>query len=130
MKCIALTGIAPAIISEIKYGKPRTLELQSAHNIITLTGSNAGDCIFMTSVDLDDLSAGDAGIIVHVISITINMKRIVEFVNPLYYEERERMSARVQVKYMDSTIVREVEGKPWSEATVVEVIKGSCYHAG
>ncbi|NYT05915.1 MAG: DUF473 domain-containing protein [Methanomicrobiales archaeon] len=130
MKCIALTGIAPAIISEIKHGKPRTLELQSAHNLITLTEAKPGECIFMTSVDLDDLSPGDSGILVQVISLTINMKRLVEFINPLYYEERERMSARIQVKYTDSTLAKSVEGKGWGEATIVEVVKASCYHAG
>ena len=36
MKINALTGISAAVIAELKKGKPRTIELQSAHNIITL----------------------------------------------------------------------------------------------
>jgi hypothetical protein len=130
MKCYALTGISPGVISDLRHGKPRTLELQSAHNIITLTRVNPGDCIFMTAVDLDDLNPGDSGIIVHTISLTINMKRMVEYVNPIYYEERERMSARIQVRFMDSTMVKTIEGRAWHEPTFAEVVKSECYHAG
>lgn len=75
LKCIALTGIGPHIIEELKKGKPRTLELQSAHNLISLTVTSPGDVLLLTSVDLDDFTAGDrGGIIVQVISLTINMK--------------------------------------------------------
>ncbi|WP_286878694.1 DUF473 family protein, partial [Methanoculleus sp. UBA413] len=35
MKYAALTGISPSVIAELKGGKARTLELCSAHNIIT-----------------------------------------------------------------------------------------------
>ncbi|MDT8357637.1 MAG: DUF473 domain-containing protein [Methanomicrobiaceae archaeon] len=130
MKCYALTGIAPAVISELKTGKPRTMELTSAHNIITLIDVKPGDCLFMTSLDLDDLTSGDPGIIADVISLTITMKRLVEFINPLYFEERERMAARIQVRYLDSTMVKRVEGREWSKPTIVEIVKSSCYHAG
>jgi hypothetical protein len=130
MKCAALTGISPAVIAELRLGKPRTLELQSAHNIITLTTVEPGDCLCLTAVDLDDLSPGDNGIIVDVISVIINMKRMIEFHSSLFYEERERMSIRMQVKFMDTTMIKQVEGKEWDKPTVVEVVKASCYHAG
>jgi hypothetical protein len=130
MKCAALTGISPSVISELKKGKARTLELQSAHNIITLTSVDPGDCVFLTPVDLDDLTTGDSGIIVDIVSITINMKRMVETITPFFYEERERMSARIKVKYLDSTMAKGVEGHDWSKPTIVEVVKSSCYHAG
>lgn len=130
MKCAALTGISPVVIAELRHGKPRTLELQSAHNIITLTTVQPGDCLVLTNVDLDDLSPGDNGIIVDAISITINMKRMIEFHNALFYEERERMSVRMQVKFMDTTMIKQVEGREWEKPTIVDVIKASCYHAG
>ena len=130
MKCAALTGISSSIINELKKGKPRTLELQSAHNIISLMGVNPGDCIFITSVDLDDLTTGDSGIIVNVESIIISMKRIMEYVHPFLYEERERMSARIKLKYQDTTIAKNVEGLEWSRPTYVDIIMSSCYNAG
>ncbi|WOF15794.1 DUF473 domain-containing protein [Methanoplanus sp. FWC-SCC4] len=130
MKIAAITGISPNVLSELKKGKPRTIELQSAHNIITLTDVLPGDHIFMTEVDLDDLYPGDHGIIVDVMCITINMKRMVEYINPYYYEERERMSVRLKVKYVDKTIARNIDGKEWAKPTQVEIVKSSVFHAG
>lgn len=129
-KCIALTGIGPHIIEELKKGKPRTLELQSAHNLISLTTVSPGDVLLLTQVDLDDFTAGDRGIIVQVISLTINMKRLVEYAAPYHYEERERMSARIQVRYMNSAMAKSVEGKSWGEPTFAEVLRPSHYRAG
>lgn len=130
VKINALTGISPAIIAELKKYKPRTLELQSAHNIITLMDVLPGDHIFLTEIDLDDLCLGDQGIIVEVLSITINMKRMIEYIQPYYCEERERMSARLKVKYVDKTFAKCVEGREWVKPTIVEIVKSSVFHAG
>jgi hypothetical protein len=132
MKCAALTGISPDIIKAIKTGKPRTIELQSTHNIVTIAEVEPGPetHIFMTSIDLADLSPGDPGICAYVLATNITMKRIVEFSHGSYFEERERMSARVQVKYCASSVVKEVFHKGMTSPTAVEVLKSSCYHAG
>jgi len=132
MKCAALTGISPDIIKELKTGKPRTIELQSTHNIVTIAEVEPGPetHIFMTSIDLADLSPGDPGICAYVLATNITMKRIVEFSHGSYFEERERMSARVQVKYCAPSVVKEVFHKGVCSPTAVEVLKSSCYHAG
>jgi len=132
MRCAALTGIAPEVIKEIRAGKPRTIELQSTHNIVTMATVEPGPetHIFMTSIDLEDLGPGDAGICVYVLSSSITMKRIVEFSHSRYFEERERMSARVQVKYCSSSVIREVFHEGLMQPTEVDVLKSSCYHAG
>ncbi|MDD3976642.1 DUF473 domain-containing protein [Methanomicrobium antiquum] len=130
MKINAITGISHAIIEELKKSKPRTIELQSAHNIITLTDVLPGDHIFLTEIDLDDLSLGDQGIIVEVLGITINMKRMVEYIHPYYCEERERMSARLKVKYVDQTFAKSVDGKDWVKPTRVDVICSCMFNAG
>jgi len=129
MKYAALTGISPSVIAELKSGKPRTLELNSAHNIITLTGTAPGDCIFMTSITEEDLSPGDPGIMVDLLALNISMKRV-EVANPVFYEERERMSARIKVRFRGVTIARDVEGRKWGEPTRVDVIPSACYRAG
>ena len=54
----------------------------------------------MTSTDIEDLGPGDTGICVDLLSSVISMKRIVESSQGVYYEERERMSARVQLKIL------------------------------
>ena len=131
MQCAALTGISPSVIDSLKGGRPRTLELQSAHNIITLRDVEPGSVIFLTSIDLEDLSEGDAGIMVHVISLTISMKRLIGFISPpTVVEERERTSARIQVRYACNSFVKNVSSKGLGNPTVIEVIKSSCYRAG
>jgi len=132
MKCAALTGISPDIIKDLKTGKPRTIELQSTHNIVTIAEVEPGPetHIFITSIDLADLSPGDPGICAYVLATNITMKRIMEFSHGSYFEERERMSARVQVKYCASSVVKEVFHKGMTSPTAVEVLKSSCYHAG
>ncbi|MDI6866339.1 DUF473 domain-containing protein [Methanoculleus sp.] len=129
MKYAALTGISPSVIAELKSGKPRTLELTSAHNIITLTGSAPGDCVFMTSITEEDLSPGDPGIMVDLLALNISMRRI-EVANPVFYEERERMSARIKVRFRGVTIARNVEGRKWGEPTRVDIVPSACYRAG
>lgn len=132
MKCAALTSISPEVIKDLKTGRPRTIELQSTNNIVTIAEVVPGPetHIFMTSVDTEDLSPGDAGICVYVLATSLSMKRIVEFSQGAYYEERERMSARVQVKYCASSVVKEVYNEGLCKPTAVEVLKSSCYHAG
>lgn len=132
MRCAALTGISPEVIREIKAGRPRTIELQSTHNIVTMASVEPGPDthIFMTSIDLEDLGPGDAGICVFMLSSSITMKRIVEFSYGIHFEERERMSARVQVKYCASSVIKNVFHEGLTQPTEVEVLKSSCYHAG
>ena len=132
MKCAALTGISPEIIKDLRGGKPRTIELQSMHNIVSIAGvkPDPESHIFMTSIDLEDLDPGDQGICVIVLAVSVSMKRMVEFSYGLHYEERERMSARIQVKYCASSVVKQVFREGVFGPTTVEVLKSSCYHAG
>jgi hypothetical protein len=129
MNCYALTGISPEVIRELQKGKPRTIELQSTHNVVTLAGLEPGAAVFMTSVDLEDISAGDTGIIVELMSINITMKRIVEFTQGLHYEERERMSARIKVRCVGSSTVKSVSLESMIRPVSVDVVKSACYHA-
>lgn len=132
MKCAALTGISPDVIRDLKSGRPRTIELQSTHNIVTIEGVVPGPDthIFITSIDLEDLGPGDAGICVYVLATNITMKRMVEVSHGSYYEERERMSARVQVKFCATSVIKEVFFEGLCKPLAVEVLKSSCYHAG
>ncbi len=133
MKCYALTSISPEIIKELKAGRPKTIELQSTHNIVTVAEVEPGPetHIFMTSTDVEDLSPGDAGICVFVLSTSLSMKRVVEFAQGgTVYEERERVSARVQVKFCSTSVIKGVYRDGLMKPTKVEVLKSSCYHAG
>lgn len=129
MNCYALTSIAPEVIRELHRGKARTIELQSTHNVITLAGLEPGSAVFMTSENLEDLTPGDTGIIVDLISVSITMKRVVEFTQGLHYEERERMSARIKVRCIGSSTVKSVTQESMIRPVSVEVVKSACYHA-
>jgi hypothetical protein len=129
MNCYALTSIAPEIIRELQRGKARTIDLQSTHNVITLAGIEPGSAVFMTSENLEDLTPGDTGIIVELLSISITMKRMVEFTQGLHYEERERMSARIKVRCIGSSTVKNVTQESLIRPVSVEVVKSACYHA-
>ncbi|TAJ44855.1 DUF473 domain-containing protein [Methanofollis fontis] len=131
MKITALTGIAGAVINEIKMGKPRTIELQSANNVISVASLEPGPDthLFLTSVDLEDISPGDVGIIVRVLSVNINMKRVIDYIHPVYYEERERLSARIQVRYCGTSMVKGVEIGSICHPVEVDVVKASHYRA-
>ena len=129
MSFAALTGISPAIIEELKRGKPRTVELTSAHNVFTLTGVKAGDHVFMTTIDCADLGPGDGGIMVEVNSLAISMKHSIEFSNPMYFEERERMAARIQVRFCGTSSVKQVESRGMGRPVLIEAVKTTCFHA-
>ena len=132
MKCAALTGISPDVIRDLKAGRPRTIELQSTHNIVTIASTDPGPDthLFLSSIDLEDLSPGDTGICVYLLASSISMKRLMEFSHGTYYEERERMSARIQVKYCSPAVVKVVYHEGVCSPTQVDVLKSSCYHAG
>jgi len=130
MKCFALTGITPQVIRELQEGNARTLELQSTHNVVTLAGIPPGSFVFMTSVDMEDLSPGDSGIIAELLAISITMKRVMEYTHGLHYEERERISARIKVRCSGSSTVKSVTFEGIIQPIMVEVMKSACYHAG
>ena len=79
MKCAALTGISPEVIRDLREGRPRTISLQT-QNIVTIASIESGPDaqIFLTSTDVEDVSPGDNGICVDLLSSSISMKRIVE----------------------------------------------------
>ena len=95
-----------------------------------LQGSVRALPVFMTSVEMEDLDPGDSGIIAEIITISITMKRMVEFTQGYHFEERERMSARIKVRCTGSSIVKSVTHESILQPIIVDVVKTACYHAG
>jgi len=129
MEYITLTGISKATIDELKRGTPRTIELTSANNIISLGGAAIDTDIFLTSIDCEDLTAGDPGIIVHLIASTIFMKHTVEM-SGSHICERERLIARMKVKFVSTAKIRTAPACVFTQATVADIIRPSGYVAG
>ena len=130
MECVALTGIAPDVIRDLKLGKARTLELHSTHNVITLNGIEPGTPVFLTSVNREDISTGDQGIVAEVIGVSITMKRLVEFFPGVMFEERERLSARVKIRFCCNSAIKQVMQESIFTPVHVDVVKCCSYHAG
>jgi uncharacterized protein len=130
MECTALTGISPDVIKDLRLGKARTLELHSTHNVIALNGVEPGTPIFLTSINREDLSIGDQGIVADIIGITITMKRLIEYSPGVVYEERERLSARVKIKFCCNSSVRTLMQDTMFSPVLVDVVKCCTYHAG
>jgi hypothetical protein len=62
-------------------------------------------------------------------SVSISMKRTLEVTNALYFEERERTAARMQVKYCGTSSVKKVESRGMGRPVIVDVVKTTCFHA-
>jgi uncharacterized protein len=131
MECITLSGISPQVIEELRKGVPRTVELTSAHNVIALSTVAPGDRVFMTSIDCEDISIGDTGIIIEVLSLSISMKHVVEVSQGYHIMERERMSARCKVKHISNTTIKAtVNPCRLTEPRRVDVVRPVFFHAG
>lgn len=131
MECITVSGIAPQVIEELRKGVPRTVELTSAHNVIALSNVTPGSQVFMTSIDCEDISVGDSGIIIEILSVIITMKHLVEVSQGYHVMERERMSARCKVKYIsNSTIKSTINPCRLTEPRRVDVVRPVMFRAG
>lgn len=131
MECITLSGISPQVIEELRKGVPRTVELTSAHNVIALSTLSPGAKVFMTSIDCEDISIGDSGIIIEILSVSIAMKHVVEVSHGYHVMERERMSARCKVKYISNTTIKAtITPCKLTEPRRVDVVRPVAFHAG
>ena len=65
-----------------------------------------------------------------VLTIGVSMKRIIEFSHGSHFEERERTAVRVQVRYCAEATIKGVFTRDSFGPTKVDVVKGSCAHAG
>jgi hypothetical protein len=96
VKLPALTGLNHESIQDLLKHQIRTFEIRSAHNLIIFSQVRPGDYIFITDAVPPDVIPGHCGHIVQVRGVDVHMNRVT-FSTPLNYEERETMSARVQL---------------------------------
>ncbi|HUL62056.1 MAG TPA: DUF473 domain-containing protein [Methanocella sp.] len=107
MKLAALTGLSRESIQELLAHRIRTFEIRSAHNLIAFAEVRPGDYVFVTDAVPPDVIPGLCGHIVTVRGIDVHMNRVA-VATPLNFEERETMSARVQLMVHASGKVRDV----------------------
>ena len=128
MEYIALTGIADSLIEVLKKHYLRTLEIRNPQNFIGVLGLNAGDSVLLTSTSLQDLTEGTSGLVAKVVQKQILVHSIVSSSN-LYIEERETMSARIQLECKCMARVRNVISNELGKPVRVDAREISCYEA-
>jgi uncharacterized protein len=128
MEYIALTGIADSLIEILKKHNLRTLEIRSPQNFVGVLGLSAGDNILLTSTSLQDLTDGTQGLIAKVVQKQVSVHSILSS-NDLYIEERETMSARIQLECRCMARVRNIVSNELGKPVRVDAREISCYEA-
>jgi len=128
MEYIALTGIADSVIEILKKHELRTLEIRNPQNFFGVLGLNAGDNVLLTSTSLQDLTDGTSGLIAKVVQKQVSVHSFVSS-NDLYIEEREALSARIQLECRHMARVRNVISNEIGKAVRVDAREISCYEA-
>ena len=128
MEYIALTGIADSLIEILKKHNLRTLEIRSPQNFVGVLGLSAGENVLLTSTSLQDLTDGTPGLIARVVQKQVSVHSILSS-NDLYIEEREAMSARIQLECRCMARVKNVVSNELGKPVRVDAREISCYEA-
>ena len=128
MEYIALTGIADYVIEILKKHHLRTLEIRNPQNFLGVLGLNAGDNVLLTSTSLQDIKDGTPGLIATVRLKQISVHSTLSS-NDLYFEEREAMSARIQLECRSMARVKSVVSNELGKPIRVNAREISCYEA-
>jgi hypothetical protein len=128
MEYTTLTGIADSVIEILKKHELRTLEIRNPQNFLGVLGLNAGDSILLTSTSLQDLTDGTSALIAKIVQMQVSVHSIVSS-NDLYCEERESMSARIQLECRCMARVRSVVSNELGKPVIVDAREISCYEA-
>ena len=128
MEYIALTGIADSLIEILKKHNLRTLEIRSPQNFVGVLGLSAGENVLLTSTSLQDLTDGTQGLIAKVVQKQVSVHSILSS-NDLYIEEREAMSARIQLECRCMARVKNVVSNELGKPVRVDAREISCYEA-
>lgn len=128
MEYIALTGISESVIEILKKNHLRTLEIRSPQNFLGILELNAGDSVLLTSASFQDLMDGTSGLIVKILQRQVSMHSIVSS-NDYYVEEREAVSARVQLECKCMARVKSVISNEVGKPVRVDAREIACYEA-
>lgn len=129
MQMVGIAGIAPEVIAELKKERERTIEFINAQNVISVAAVSVGDPVFVSTVPHEDLSSGEAGIVATVTAASVTMQRMSSAVPGIDYEERERLSVRLQMKFACTSHIRKIVECGYCRVLIVEVAECGCPRA-
>jgi hypothetical protein len=128
MEYIALTGIADSVIDILKKNHLRTLEIRNPQNFLGVLALNAGDSILLTSTSLQDVKDGTTGLVASIKQLQISAHSVLSS-NEFYIEEREAMSARIQLECRCMARVKSVLSNELGKPVRVDAREIACYEA-
>ncbi len=129
MKHLALTGISKDSIDDLVRKRVRTFELRSAHNVPAVIDVRIGDELFVTDTSRHDLEIGTTGVLARVRNKEISMQKVSHRIGD-FYEEREIMSARVQLELRERTCrLRGIKDEGPGQPVAVETAE-VCHYEG
>ncbi len=128
MEYIALTGIADSVIEILKKHTLRTLEIRNPQNFLGVLELNPGDSVLLTSTSLQDTTDGTSALIAKIVQMQVSVHSIISS-NDLYTEEKEAMSARIQLQCKCMARVRSVISNELGKPVKVDAREISCYEA-
>jgi hypothetical protein len=126
---VGIAGIAPEVVVELKKGRARTVEFVNAQNVVSAVSVNIDDPIFVSTIPHEDLAPGDVGIVATVTATSTIMQRMSNTVPGIYYEERERLLVRLQMKFACTSHIRKILERGYCRILIVEVAECSCPRA-
>ncbi|MEM3412244.1 MAG: DUF473 family protein [archaeon] len=98
----ALFAISWPEMQDLRRLKIKTFELTCTDHVITSQKIKKGDSIFITNVSKADISKGTEGIIGQVVNVKTDYWRTV----PEEFDEKEVLTTRIQIKYINVGIVK------------------------
>ena len=95
----------------------KTYELVCADHIAVAKKVKKGKQIYLTNLSKQDVEKGTKGILAEVLNIEVGYWRTV----PREFDEKELLTARIQVKYLDEVQVVKVKDNGMGNCTEVDV---------
>ncbi len=113
----AITAIDWSEIEDLMRHGIKTFELVCADHITTATRIKKGEMLFITNLSKQDVVKGTRGVLAQVLSVKTGYWRTV----PREFDEKELLTARIQVRYLDEVQVQSVRDKGLGKGMEVEI---------
>lgn len=127
-KYLTLSGMRRSVMEELARDRLKTMQITSPHNFFAIMKLNTGDLVFLTDESPEDVNRKTQGIVAQVRSRQISMQRFYH-VDASGSEEREVLSARLQLEKKFVAIVKVVEHGDLGMPMIVEAERVLSYHA-
>ncbi|MCW7077123.1 MAG: DUF473 family protein [Candidatus Syntropharchaeales archaeon] len=125
---LTLSGMRHKVVEDLKRDKVKTMHITSPHNFFSIMNLNVGDMVFLTDESPEDIETRTQGVVAKVRSRQISMQRFYH-ASEGSSEEREILSARLQLEKKFVAVVKAVNRGDLGTALIVRAERVLSYHA-